>query len=180
MTVIRARGLSVLGAFSGVDLDVEPGEILAIDDPLDAGKAALLACLTGTRTADAGSLEVAGLVVAVPDVAALPLEAKVAAVADPVVLTDLGLGERLADPIEHLSRGNRQRLVLAIALSGPADVIVADEPFAGMDPPGIEGFLGALAGWTDSGRAAVLASHSFSLVHPFTDNVVSLERGAQS
>lgn len=178
MAVIRARGLTVRGAFTDLDLEVGAGDVVAVDDPLDVGKAALLACLTRARSADAGTLELAGLLVAVPEVTVLPLEATPASVADPEILARIGLGDRLADPIEHLSRGNRQRLVLAIALSGPADVIVADEPFAGMDPTGIDGFLDVLAGWTSSGRAALLASHSFSLVRPFTDSVVRLSQVA--
>jgi AAA domain, putative AbiEii toxin, Type IV TA system len=67
------------------------------------------------------------------------------------------------EPIESLSKGNRQKLVLAQAFLSPVGLLVLDEPFSGLDPVA-HAALGELTNEAQSGGTAVLVSshHAFS------------------
>ena len=62
MSLLRARGLAKsygeVSVFSGVDLDLQPGEIVALLGESGSGKSTLLNCLAGLDEADAGALQI--------------------------------------------------------------------------------------------------------------------------
>ncbi|MGY1854994.1 ABC transporter ATP-binding protein [Modestobacter sp. SYSU DS0290] len=90
----------------------------------------------------------------------------------------LGLGERLADPVEKLSLGNQQRVQLAAALVSEPDVLILDEPFSGLDPVGVDSLAEALLDQCRRGVPVVFSSHQLDLVERLCDAVGILARGS--
>lgn len=68
------------------------------------------------------------------------------------------------EPMESLSKGNRQKLVLAQALLGPVGLLVLDEPFSGLDPVAHAALRQLTNEAQSSGTALLLSSH-----HPFPE-----------
>jgi ABC-2 type transport system ATP-binding protein len=90
----------------------------------------------------------------------------------------LGLDERADAPVERLSQGNQQRVQLAVALVHEPDVLVLDEPFAGLDPIGVDVLAGALEHEVRvRGVAVVFSSHQLELVEQLCDSVTILRDG---
>lgn len=95
-----------------------------------------------------------------------------------LLLTELGLAERLEFPIEKLSGGEKQRVALARACANEPDLILADEPTANLDSHhGAETMrlLRRLA--TDNGTTVVIVSHDERL-REIADRVLWLEDGS--
>ncbi len=92
-------------------------------------------------------------------------------------LDRLGLAERRMDPIEVLSHGNQQRVQLAAALVHDPDLLVLDEPFAGLDPIAVETMSNALREQAASGKAVVFSSHQLDLVEDLCEDVAIINAG---
>ena len=71
----------------------------------------------------------------------------------------LGLGEHLRMIPSALSRGTRQKLMIAMALLREYELLIADEPFTGLDPGQIAVLKGLLAGQREKGKLVLLSSH---------------------
>ncbi|CAM3056540.1 ABC transporter ATP-binding protein [Skermania piniformis] len=97
---------------------------------------------------------------------------RVNAVLDAVGLADVA-GRRIVD----LSLGMRQRLGIAAALLGDADVIVLDEPVNGLDIDGIRWLRGLLRRLVADGRTVLVASHLFDEVARTGDRVIVIGDG---
>ncbi|MFC7328431.1 energy-coupling factor ABC transporter ATP-binding protein [Marinactinospora rubrisoli] len=83
----------------------------------------------------------------------------------------------LADrPTHLLSYGQRKRVVLAGALAMRPDVLVLDEPTAGLDPEGVEALLATLGGLRAAGTTLVISTHDVDLAHRWADHAVLLDR----
>ena len=79
-------------------------------------------------------------------------------------LDRLGLADRAGDQVSALSHGNQQRVQLIAALVNEPELLVLDEPFAGLDPIALAA-MGDLLGELAAGGAAVLfSSHQLDLV----------------
>jgi ABC-type Mn2+/Zn2+ transport system ATPase subunit len=87
-------------------------------------------------------------------------------------------GEGLLDkPLHALSGGETQRVFLARALVNAPELLLLDEPTAGVDSRGREEFLDLLGGISEHGRhAAVLVTHNLAAVRRLADRVVYLEQ----
>jgi lipopolysaccharide export system ATP-binding protein len=71
----------------------------------------------------------------------------------------VSLGDRINVPAGQLSGGERRRLELARArLSNPM-ILLCDEPFAGVDPRGIDGLCALLSAWANEGLAIAISDH---------------------
>ena len=92
-------------------------------------------------------------------------------------LTRLGLRERGESRLDALSHGNQQRAQLAAALVHDPVLVVLDEPFAGLDPLGVEALSAVIVELADSGVAVVFSSHQLDLVEHVCQDVVVLDRG---
>ncbi len=93
-------------------------------------------------------------------------------------LKELGLADRAKDRMEELSHGNQQRLQLAAALVHSPELLVLDEPFAGLDPVGVGAMGEILASQAAAGTAVIFSSHQLDLVEDLCDDVVIINEGA--
>ena len=93
-------------------------------------------------------------------------------------LDELGLSDRIDDPLEALSHGNQQRVQLAVALIHEPDLLVLDEPFNGLDPIGAETMANVLRGRAAQGTAVVFSSHQLDLVEDLCEDVAVINRGS--
>jgi ABC-2 type transport system ATP-binding protein len=89
----------------------------------------------------------------------------------------LGVADRSRDRVESLSLGNQQRVQLAAALAHRPEVLVLDEPFAGLDPVGVDVLSGVLREQAASGVPVVFSSHQLDLVERLCESVVLIHQG---
>lgn len=185
----------------GVDLTVAAGELVAVLGPNGAGKTTTVEIIEGYRNADAGSVRVLGedparggralrarvglmLQAGGIDLRARPRET-IRQYArfhddprDPDDLLDLlGLRSVANTPFRRLSGGERQRLGFALALVGRPEVLILDEPTAGMDPEARAVVRGLIAEQRAAGVAILLTSHDLTDVERLADRIVILVGG---
>jgi zinc transport system ATP-binding protein len=90
----------------------------------------------------------------------------------------VGLAGQADSPVQRLSGGQQQRAAIAKALAGEPDLLVLDEPTAGVDADAQESFAALLGELhTELGATIVYVSHEFGAVEPFVQRLV-LVRGA--
>lgn len=164
---------------SDVTFSVQPGWMVAVVGPTGAGKTSLARVLTGALAVDAGSMRVNGAVAFVPQDDALhahlslrqaleyaaalrlPGESTAARAARvDSVIEELGLASHEATAVGDLSGGQRKRASIGTQLLGNPDVLVLDEPTAGLDPGYEKVVLSTLRAIADSGRTVVTVTHS--------------------
>lgn len=92
-------------------------------------------------------------------------------------LEEVGLADRADDRVEALSHGNQQRAQLAAAVVHEPDLLVLDEPFAGLDPLGVDAMGQVLRAEVERGAAVLFSSHQLDLVESRCDDVVIVDRG---
>jgi len=202
---IEVRGLrkryGTLVVLDGLDLSVPQGEIVALLGPNGAGKTTTVEILEGYRGSDGGEIRVLGLD-PVRDRAALHarvglmlqqggitpqgrprelvrLHARFYAdPANPDELLDLlGLTHAANRRYKLLSGGEKQRLSLALALVGRPELLVLDEPTAGMDPAAKATVRSLIAELRSAGRTILLTTHELADVERLADRVVVMDRG---
>jgi len=174
-------GFIALDAFS---LELGEGELVALVGPNGAGKTTFLTLAAGLLEPSSGSIAIAGV-----PAGSIPARRALSYLPDtPVFYEDLSLGEHLGyvaalhgveDPgaragelIERLglgawedslpsefSHGMRQKASIAIALVRPFAVLLADEPFDGLDPPSRDVLFELLAEARAAGAAVVVSTH---------------------
>ena len=186
----------------GVSLEVRRGEIVGLLGPNGAGKTTTVEIIEGYRRPDDGRVEVLG---SAPGAAGREHRARVglmlqggggvdprlssiealrfhaalhATPRDPAGLVEeVGLATVAGTPFRGLSGGERQRLGVALAIVGQPDVVVLDEPTAGMDVEG-RGLIRDLVGrLRDEGVAVLMTSHDLVDVERLADRIVILDRG---
>nr|WP_201742154.1 AAA family ATPase [Mangrovicoccus ximenensis] len=80
----------------------------------------------------------------------------------------------------QLSGGMARRVLLAMAASGAPDLLVADEPTAGLDPENRDTVLRLLRDHAGAGGAVLLITHDLKAALPFADRVAILDEGRMS
>jgi ABC-2 type transport system ATP-binding protein len=193
-----------LTAVAGLSFGVAPGEVLGLVGPNGAGKTTTLRCACGILPPTSGSVTIAGYDLAkepveakrqiafMPDEPALfpyltvedhlALTARLWRVEDAErkgrdLLAELEItGKERALPSE-LSRGMKQKLVIACGLLHDPKVLVFDEPLTGIDPGGIRRMKQAIVKRARSGAAVVVSSHLLHLVEEICDRVLILAKG---
>ena len=78
-------------------------------------------------------------------------------------------------PFYRLSGGQKQKVLVPIALSRPVELLVFDEPSANLDPAARAAFIELLAGMKD--RSMLIASHRLEEVAPLVNRVIEMEQG---
>jgi ABC-2 type transport system ATP-binding protein len=190
-----------LQVIDGLDLAVPRGELVALLGPNGAGKTTTVEILEGYRGPDGGTVRVLGLD-PVRDRAALHarvglmlqsggitpqgrprellrLHARFYAdPADPDQLLDLlGLTHAGSRRYKLLSGGEKQRFSLALALVGRPELLVLDEPTAGMDPEAKAVVRALIADLRSAGRTILLTTHELADVERLADRVVVMDHG---
>jgi sulfonate transport system ATP-binding protein len=181
-----------------VDLQIEPGEFVAIVGRSGCGKSTLLRLVAGLETPDAGSLTLNGQALAthredtrimfqdarllpwkrVADNIALGLRTADAPSRSRGALAQVGLSERAHDWPAVLSGGQRQRVALARALVHAPRLLLLDEPLGALDALTRIEMQALIEGlWRDQGFTALLVTHDVSEAVALADRVLLVEDG---
>lgn len=92
-------------------------------------------------------------------------------------LDAVGLADRAADPVATLSGGQQQRVLIARALAGRPELLVLDEPTAGVDMASQEAFARALEGFVAGGGTVLLVAHELGPLRPLISRAVVVHQG---
>jgi len=95
------------------------------------------------------------------------------------LLERVGMAEILDHPVDGLSGGQLQRVLLALALEPSPELLLLDEPAAGIDFKDQKKFYDLISHFNrDMGLTVILVSHDLSMVHAHADQVLCLKDGA--
>ena len=190
-------------ALDGAGFGVARGRILGFVGPNGAGKTTAMRCILGLVRADSGTVQWADHIVTdadrlrfgyMPEERGLYPRMRVgeqlayfgvlsgmsrsqAQQAADHWLGTLGLSDRAGSRLDELSHGNQQRVQLATALVHEPELLVLDEPFAGLDPLGIEAMSALLVEQAQQGVAILFSSHQLDLVEDICEDVVIIDHG---
>ena len=92
-------------------------------------------------------------------------------------LERLGIADRVGSKVESLSHGNQQRVQLAAALVHGPELLVLDEPLAGLDPAGIDAIGGVLVEQARAGCCVLFSSHQLDQVEELCESVTIIDHG---
>jgi ABC-2 type transport system ATP-binding protein len=188
-------------ALDGLDLDVATGEVHGFLGPNGSGKSTTIRVLLGLLRADAGDVTLLG---GDPWADAVPLHRRLAYVPGDVTLWPNLTGGEVIDLLGRLrggldpsrrgkllerfeldptkkgrtySKGNRQKVALVAALASDAELLLLDEPTAGLDPLMEAIFQDTIREVTDDGRTVLLSSHILAQVEALCDRVTIIRTG---
>lgn len=188
-------------AVAGVTLEIRPGEVHALLGANGAGKSTLMRCLLGYLQPTRGSVTVLGGDSRDPKIRArvgylpgdlrLPSRSTVREILSfhARLLTHAGrdltrqddLVAQLDVPRDRrfgtLSKGNRQKVGLVLALMADPDVLVLDEPTSGLDPLMQDEVLDLVRARRDAGCAILLSTHIVAEAESIADRVAVLSQG---
>ncbi len=195
------------GDFTAVDdlsFGLQPGEILGLVGPNGAGKTTTLRCVAGIIPASRGSVRINGIDMKVDPVAAkrtlafLPDEPRLfdylsvrqhlafvariygvkhhEEIAEPL-LEELEIADKADLLPNELSRGMKQKLVIACGFLHSPQAIFLDEPLTGLDPLGIRRMKDSIMRRAQTGASVVLSSHLLHLLEEVCTHVLILKGG---
>ncbi|MFZ5441953.1 MAG: ABC transporter ATP-binding protein [Myxococcota bacterium] len=203
--MIRLQGLTKvfkrLKVLDALDLKVDTGERIALIGSNGAGKTTMIRCMLGEYTfagdvmLDGKSprayrrevLRKVGFVPQLPPPLKMPVKAllqfsaavsgtKVSAIEDVAARLGLDVKAFAHQPFFKLSGGQKQKLLISIALGRDAELLIMDEPAANLDPEARHAFFSLLAE-----RAAkatmIISSHRLDEVAALVNRVIELDRG---
>jgi len=189
-----------LTALEDVSFSIRPGEVLGLIGPNGSGKTTLFECVGGVLPPDGGALlyddrpltpeQRAANIFYLPDtIAPWPSQTVRWAIDFTLgffggrtgqrgdVIRQLGLDPLLDGRIGALSKGQRKRSLLAIGLLAPQPVLMADEPFDGLDLRQSREVARTLRTHAAAGRTLVLSIHQISDAARVCDRFVLLTGG---
>jgi len=195
----QSRDGGVVHAVRGLDLRIGAGEVVALLGPNGAGKTTTLDIVLGLTKPTGGAARVygadpreailAGRVSAVLQSGGLlrdltvretvELVAGLHHAARPVeeVLERAGIADIGGRMVAKSSGGEQQRLRFALALLPDPDLLVLDEPTAGMDVKARREFWATMHADADAGRTVVFATHYLEEADAFADRIVMMAQG---
>lgn len=194
-------GVRTVRAVAGVDLTVRRGEIVALLGPNGAGKTTTLDLLLGLIDPSAGTVRVlgeravdaaaSGRIAAVLQTGGLlgditvretveviaSLHGRQALRRVPDTMRRAGLEPLARRRVSKCSGGEQQRVRFALALVADPDILVLDEPTAGMDVTARHRFWDVMRAEADAGRTIVFATHYLEEAEQFARRTVVMHRG---
>ncbi len=184
-----------------LNLDVSPGRITAVLGPNAAGKTTLIKCILGLATPDSGAISVGGLDVLtdfeyrnsigyMPQKATFPENLTAREVIrflqdlrsggrnyDTTLLRDFDIESDLDKSLRGLSGGTRQKISASMAFLFRPELLILDEPTAGLDPRSSSLLKDRILQFRSDGGTVILTSHIMSEVDELADRVVYLDAG---
>src|SRR3954470_7530901 len=193
------RSFGPVQAVRGIDLQIEPGEIVAFLGPNGAGKTTTIDMVLGLSRPTSGTVEVLGhqprqaiargLVSAVMQTGGLIKDltvretvrytASLFADSRPVddVLENAGITGLADRKVAKCSGGEQQRLRFAMALLSDPALLLLDEPTTGMDVEGRRTFWSAIRRDAEQGRTVLFATHYLEEADHYADRIVLISKG---
>jgi Cu-processing system ATP-binding protein len=190
-----------LEVLRGADLTIERGRVTAIMGPNGAGKTTLIKSILGLTRPDGGRILFDGERVAgdehyrsrigyMPQIARFPenlsatellsmlrsLRGRGARIDDELI-TRFGLEAELEKPLRTLSGGTRQKVNAVAAFLFDPDVLILDEPTAGLDPVSSSVLKDKILAAREDGKTFILTSHILSELEELADDVAFLLDG---
>ena len=186
-------------ALNGVDLEIRPGEVLAVLGPNGAGKTTAVGLLLGILQVQAGKvrvfgrdprargvrmrrgamLQVSGVADTLTVAEHLELFGSYYPVPLPVsrLLAIAGLEKLSEQRYGRLSRGQKQRVMFALALAGDPELVFLDEPTTGLDVEARRSLWNEIRGLRAGGRTAVLTTHYLEEADALADRIAVICKG---
>ena len=190
-------------ALDGLTFDVPAGQLVGFLGPNGAGKTTTMRAVFGLTELESGSVtwddrpidaarrrrfgympEERGLYPAMPLADQVEYFGRLHGMSAPDArgatatwLERLGLDARADAKVESLSHGNQQRAQLAAALVHDPELLILDEPLAGLDPGGIDAVTEVLRERVRAGCDVLLSSHQLDLVEDICESVVIIDHG---
>lgn len=192
-------------AVDGVTLDIARGEVFGLLGPNGAGKTTALSMVMGLLAPDSGSIEIEGkgstrdpavrrMIGVAPQALALyddlTAEENLAFFASlygigrgdgrrkaAELLSLVGLDDRAKDRVKGFSGGMKRRLNLAAALVGDPEILLLDEPTAGVDPQSRQNIVEAVLALRERGRTIVYTTHFMEEAQRVCDRVGIMDKG---
>src|SRR5487761_93183 len=197
------RKFGPIKALDGLSFSVSAGRVVGFLGPNGAGKTTTMRAVFGLTELDGGSVRWNGAPVgqaqrrrfgSMPEERGLypgmlvgeqleylarlhGLSAFDAAHAATEWLERLDIPERLRDRVDALSHGNQQRVQLAAALLHHPEVLILDEPLAGLDPAAIDSIGAVLVDQAASGCCVLFSSHQLDQVEDLCESVIIIDHG---
>ena len=184
-----------------VTFDVYEREILGLIGPNGAGKTTLMECLAGMRPRSGGTFYLGDeappswnpkdLLFYLPNnvlpygelytLEVLEFFGRLYEVEprrwEQIVMRDLSLGPVLGKRVSALSKGNMQRVLIALALMSPQPLLALDEPFDGLDLHQTQAMMGVLRGLRSQSRTLLLCIHQLNDAERMCDRFLLLSAG---
>jgi len=198
-----ARTFGSRTAVAGVTFSILPGDCLAVFGPNGAGKTTLLRLLAGLLKPTSGSARLAGIALPGGSLARsrvglishhtmlygalsarenVSFAARLYGVRDPRTRVDESLQrmlmlERADAPVRLLSRGMQQRVSIARAMVHQPRVVLADEPYSGLDDSGARSLTALLGELRSSGTAVIIVTHNLAEGLSLATHAAVMQRG---
>ncbi|MCZ4500488.1 MAG: multidrug transporter ATPase [Marmoricola sp.] len=203
LAAVSLRGVTkdfgTVHAVRGIDLTIQPGEVVAFLGPNGAGKTTTIDMILGLSRPTSGEAEVLGLppreaiarglVSAVMQTGGLlkdltvreTVEYTASLFADtrPVdeVIADAGITAIADRKVAKCSGGEQQRLRFAMALLSDPALLLLDEPTTGMDVEGRRAFWSSIRADAGKGRTVLFATHYLEEADQYADRIVLISHG---
>jgi ABC-2 type transport system ATP-binding protein len=197
-----SKGYGGLPAVESLSFTVGSGEVVALLGPNGAGKSTTLTCVAGYQKPDAGTVSWNGRILGADRsryIALVPETPEVfplLTIWEHLVFVARGLdlpagweaqAKELLDRFhlleerdklgEALSKGMRQKLLVACAALAQTEVMLLDEPMVGLDPHAQRELRAMLLELRSSGRALIISSHLITYLEGLADRAVILKAG---
>lgn len=194
-----SKGLGRVRVLDGLDLAIRAGEVTALLGANGAGKTTSISLLTGRLRPDAGNARLFGLnptrpaararmgvmlqAAGLPDVMTVAEMVRLQSgyyrdprsVAETLAIADIA--DLAARRCGALSGGQARRVHYAMAICGRPDLLVLDEPTAGMDRAAARGLWATVRDAAADGAAVLLTSHDLAEADALADRVMVMEAG---
>jgi ABC-2 type transport system ATP-binding protein len=188
-------------AAQGVTFEIQNGEIFGLIGPNGAGKTTTVECTIGLREPDSGTIEICGI-----DARRRPYDVKqkIGAALQTTSLQDkitprealalfgsfyrdraepdqllerFALADKADNPFDSLSGGQRQRLALALAFVNKPELVLLDEPTAGLDPLSRRELHDEIAQMKRDGHTVLLTTHYIDEAQTLCDRIAVIHKG---
>lgn len=197
------RAFGTRRALDGVTFSLAPGECLALFGPNGAGKTTLLRVLAGLLRPTSGSARISGvqlpggplarsrvglishhtmLYEALSPRENVTFAAKLYGVPDAGARVDdslrrMSMIERADAPVRSLSRGMQQRVSIARAMVHAPQLVLADEPYSGLDDSGARALTSLLGELRSMGTAIIVVTHNLAEGLSLATHAAVMQRG---